>query len=103
MPRRHCYKGITIIRLCFSNCWIWLPWRIIYGVNRQDTIEITVNGEARQMSQGARITELIKQLELAPERLAIELNLSILPRAKWAETELKSGDRLEIVHFVGGG
>jgi thiamine biosynthesis protein ThiS len=47
--------------------------------------------------------DLVKQLELAPERLAIELNLSILPRAKWAETELKSGDRLELVHFVGGG
>ncbi|HZF37934.1 MAG TPA: sulfur carrier protein ThiS, partial [Blastocatellia bacterium] len=62
-----------------------------------------VNGEASQMSQGARITDLVKQLELAPERLAIELNLSILPRAKWVETELRSGDRLEVVHFVGGG
>jgi thiamine biosynthesis protein ThiS len=72
-------------------------------VNRQDTIEITVNGEARQMSQGARVMDLVKQLELAPERLAIELNLSILPRAKWAETELKPGDKLEVVHFVGGG
>jgi sulfur carrier protein len=102
-PRRHCDKGLTIIRLRFSNCWIWLLWRIIYGVNRQDTIEITVNGEARQMSQGARVMDLVKQLELAPERLAIELNLSILPRAKWAETELKPGDKLEVVHFVGGG
>jgi thiamine biosynthesis protein ThiS len=72
-------------------------------VNAQDTIEITVNGEARQIDQGARVTDLIKQLELTPERLAIELNLSILPRAKWAETELRPGDRLEIVHFVGGG
>ncbi|HEX5080537.1 MAG TPA: sulfur carrier protein ThiS [Blastocatellia bacterium] len=72
-------------------------------MNRQDTIEITVNGEARQMSRGARVMDLVKQLELAPERLAIELNLSILPRAKWAETELKPGDKLEVVHFVGGG
>jgi thiamine biosynthesis protein ThiS len=55
------------------------------------------------VSNGARVTDLVKQLELAPERLAIELNLSILPRAKWAETELRPGDRLEIVHFVGGG
>jgi len=72
-------------------------------MNGQDTIEITVNGESRRLSPGARVTDLVKQLELAPERLAIELNLSILPRAKWAETELRSGDRLEIVHFVGGG
>ena len=55
------------------------------------------------MSQGSRVTDLVKQLEVAPERLAIELNLSILPRSKWTETELNSGDRLEIVHFVGGG
>lgn len=74
-----------------------------HGVNKQDTIEIIVNGEARQSPSGARVTDLVKQLELAPERLAIELNLSILPRSKWAETELRSGDRLEIVHFVGGG
>jgi thiamine biosynthesis protein ThiS len=72
-------------------------------MNVQDTIEITVNGDAHQVGLGARVTDLVKQLELAPERLAIELNLSILPRAKWAETELKPGDRLEIVHFVGGG
>jgi thiamine biosynthesis protein ThiS len=69
----------------------------------QDTIEVIVNGDAHQVSLGASVTDLVKQLELAPERLAIELNLSILPRAKWAETELKSGDRLELVHFVGGG
>jgi thiamine biosynthesis protein ThiS len=80
-----------------------LGWRIIFGVNRQDTIEVIVNGEAHQAPLGARVTDLVKQLELAPERLAIELNLSILPRSKWTETELRSGDRLEIVHFVGGG
>ena len=78
-------------------------WRIISGMDGQRTIEIIVNGDARQVSSGARVTDLVKQLELAPERLAIELNLSILPRAKWAKTELKPGDKLEIVHFVGGG
>jgi thiamine biosynthesis protein ThiS len=72
-------------------------------MNGQDTIEIIVNGDLRQAPLGARVTDLVKQLELAPERLAIELNLSIVPRAKWAETELKPGDKLEIVHFVGGG
>jgi thiamine biosynthesis protein ThiS len=72
-------------------------------MNGQDTIEIIVNGDLRQTPLGARVTDLVKELELAPERLAIELNLSILPRVKWAETELKPGDRLEVVHFVGGG
>ena len=72
-------------------------------MNWQNSIEIIVNGEAHQINKDARVTDLIKQLDLTPERLAIELNLSILPRAKWAETDLKSGDKLEIVHFVGGG
>ena len=72
-------------------------------MNGQNTIEIIVNGDAHQVNHGARVTDLIKQLELAPERLAIELNFLILSRAKWAETELKSGDKLEVVHFVGGG
>jgi len=85
------------------NGYVRPPWRIISGMDGQDTIEVIVNGDAHQVSHGARVTDLIKQLELAPERLAIELNLSILPRAKWAETELRLGDRLEIVHFVGGG
>ena len=116
-----CHGGVTIIRLRNSNCWMasyaspdaidytvaldhtLVGWRIISGMNGQDTIEIIVNGDTRQVSQGARVTDLVKQLELAPERLAIELNLSILPRAKWAETEFRPGDRLEIVHFVGGG
>ena len=85
------------------NGYVRPRWRIISGMNGQDTIEIIVNGDALQVSQGARVTDLVKQLELAPERLAIELNLSILPRAKWPEIELRPGDRLEIVHFVGGG
>jgi thiamine biosynthesis protein ThiS len=72
-------------------------------VNEQVPIEIIVNGDALKIDPGARLTDLIARLELAPERLAVELNLSILPRAKWAETELRSGDKLEIVHFVGGG
>jgi thiamine biosynthesis protein ThiS len=85
------------------NGYVWPPRRIISGMNEQDTIEIIVNGDALQVRRNARVTDLIKQLELASERLAIELNLSILPRAKWAEIELRPGDRLEIVHFVGGG
>ncbi len=72
-------------------------------MNGQNTIEVIVNGDAHQISPESRVMDLIRRLDLPPERVAIELNLSILPRAKWAETELKPGDRLEIVHFVGGG
>lgn len=72
-------------------------------VNQPTNIEIAVNGTPYQIGAAASVTELIKQLDFAPERLAIELNLNILPRAEWAETKLQAGDKLEIVHFVGGG
>ena len=64
---------------------------------------ITVNGEDREVRDDSTLNELIAELELRTERVAIELNLDILPRHLWEQTRLQSGDRLEIVHFVGGG
>jgi sulfur carrier protein len=72
-------------------------------VNEPTNIEIAVNGAPYQISAAASVIELVKQLDFAPERLAVELNLNILPRTQWAETKLQAGDKLEIVHFVGGG
>ena len=66
-------------------------------------IEITVNGEARQIASDITVADLVAGWELTPQRLAIEHNLLILARSLWAETRLQPGDRLEIVHFVGGG
>ena len=66
-------------------------------------IAITVNGEPHRAAPESTVADLVAALKLTPERLAVELNLSILPRSTWAETRLESGDRLEIVHFVGGG
>ena len=66
-------------------------------------MKITVNGEERQVEEGARIADLIALLELQPQRLAVEINRRIVRRASWAETRLTEGDRVEIVHFVGGG
>ncbi len=66
-------------------------------------IEVIVNGEPRRIAPHSAVTDLVAALNLTTERLAIELNLSILPRAAWAATRLQSGDRLEVVHFVGGG
>ncbi len=67
------------------------------------TIKITVNGESMQIADQSRVIDLIGELKLVPERVAVELNLSILPRSQWAEWILQPGDKLEIVHFVGGG
>jgi thiamine biosynthesis protein ThiS len=72
-------------------------------MHNRPEIEITVNGEPQRIPVESSVTDLIATLALAPERLAIELNREILPRRAWADTRLQSGDRLEIVHFVGGG
>jgi len=69
----------------------------------QTTISIVVNGEDRATRPEATVTDLLRELGLDRGRVAIERNLEILPRAKWAETKVQAGDRYEIVQFVGGG
>jgi len=64
---------------------------------------IQVNGDARDVSDGLSVADLLRQLEFPGDRVAVERNREILPRAQWAATRLLPGDRFEIVHFVGGG
>ena len=66
-------------------------------------MRVTVNGEPREVETGTTVAGLVELLALAPERLAVELNREVLRRARWPEAELADGDRVEIVHFVGGG
>ncbi len=66
-------------------------------------ITITVNGEGREVPAGMSVTALLDHLGLPAERVAIERNLEILPRALWEKTAVQVGDSYEIVHFVGGG
>jgi len=66
------------------------------------TKSITLNG-APHRSAAATIAELVRELELAPEKVAVERNGAIVPRSTLAEAPLAEGDTLEIVHFVGGG
>jgi sulfur carrier protein len=67
-----------------------------------DAMKITINGQ-EQTSGPITLAQLIEQLGMKQDRVAVELNRNIVPRANWAETNLTEGDRLEIVHFVGGG
>ncbi len=64
---------------------------------------IEINGEQRDVPQLLNLKELVEHLKLAPERLAIELNRKVIRRTDWQATALNEGDRVEIVHFVGGG
>ena len=65
-------------------------------------MNLTINGET-QTSSAETLGSLVEGLGMKPDRVAIELNREIVPREKWPSTLLHEGDRLEIVHFVGGG
>lgn len=66
-------------------------------------MRIQVNGESREVRDRATLNDLVGELSLAPARVAIELNHQVVRRDKWPETILSEDDRIEIVHFVGGG
>jgi thiamine biosynthesis protein ThiS len=69
----------------------------------QTLVSIVVNGETRTARAGDTIFDLVRALDLDPERLAIELDRRIVKRAQWTTTVLPGGAILEIVQFVGGG
>ena len=66
-------------------------------------MRVTVNGDSMELSEGLMLSQLLEQLKLRPELVVVELNLNILRREEVSKAVLKEGDRMEIVHFVGGG
>ena len=66
-------------------------------------MRVFVNGESKEISGTPSLAELIDQLELPATRIAIELNREVVRRSDWSSTMLQEDDRIEIVHFVGGG
>ena len=66
-------------------------------------MRVELNGEPKELAEGTTLLSLIEQLLLAPERVAVELNRDVVRRTDWPSVKLSDGDRVEIVHFVGGG
>lgn len=66
-------------------------------------IEIILNGKETKISTTWTVDDLVQDLELVEKQIAVELNGQIVSRDHWLEQPLESGDRVEIVHFVGGG
>lgn len=66
-------------------------------------LEIFVNDEKKIVSPNLTLAALVQELSLTPERIAVERNGEVVRRAHWPEVQLRAGDRVEIVHFVGGG
>ncbi|HUK48271.1 MAG TPA: sulfur carrier protein ThiS [Terriglobales bacterium] len=66
-------------------------------------MKLIINGESRELGPVSTLSDLIAQLGMKPDRVAVELNRELIPRDRWPATLLSDGDKLEIVHFVGGG
>jgi thiamine biosynthesis protein ThiS len=66
-------------------------------------MKIKINGQSRDFSSPLSLAALVEQLGMKTDRVAVELNGEVAPRHRWAATHLVEEDRLEIVHFVGGG
>jgi sulfur carrier protein len=72
----------------------------------ESALHLVVNGVSRSLEgldSPAPLTSVLDRLELRPDRIAVELNGEIAPRTKWAEMTVADKDRIEVVHFVGGG
>ena len=66
-------------------------------------MQVAVNGEPLQLPERTTLQELIEHMQLAGKRIAVEVNLEIVPRSEHASHLLQQGDRVEIVHAIGGG
>jgi thiamine biosynthesis protein ThiS len=66
-------------------------------------MQVFINGETSDVKAACTVTELLEQLQIGRERVAVEVCQEIVPKAKYDTHSLQEGDRIEIVHFVGGG
>ena len=66
-------------------------------------MHVQLNGEAFELPDGETVAGLIERLDLTGRRVAVELNLDIVPRSQHATTALREGDQVEVVHAIGGG
>jgi len=68
----------------------------------ENAMQIQINGESREISQKT-VLQLLESLGIDPKRVAVELNMDILPKADYLSRAIAEDDKIEIVHFVGGG
>lgn len=76
---------------------------VLYGKTGNNQMEIIVNGESREIPNSYTVADLIEEMSLAGKRLAVEVNLEIVPRASHASHLFSDGDKVEVVHAIGGG
>ncbi len=72
-------------------------------IEKMTVINILLNGEPREVAKEIRLDQLLDFFSLPKQRIAIELNSNVIRRSEWPQTRVAGGDRIEVVHFVGGG
>lgn len=90
------YSGLGII----VNGWS-APASVIAEV--KNAMQVQVNGESMELYEGATVAALVEKMALMGKRLAVEVNEDIVPRSQHEQFVLSSGDRIEVVHAIGGG
>ena len=65
--------------------------------------QIQVNGESREAKAGTTVADLLRELDIKSDRVAVEVNLEILDKGAFAQRSLQEGDRVEVISFIGGG
>ena len=66
-------------------------------------MKVTINGEIQELENEVKLDRLLELFSLPSQRVAVELNREVVRRKDWSDTVIKDADRIEIVHFVGGG
>lgn len=66
-------------------------------------VGITLNGKRKEIQEGMSLTELLKNLGIEPQRVALEVNLNVIRRMEYEKTKISEGDRIEVVQIIGGG
>ena len=66
-------------------------------------MQVLINGETRKIENELNLRELLEKLELPTERIAIELNKDVIRKKDWETIKINDADKIEIIHFVGGG
>ncbi len=66
-------------------------------------MQINLNGEKRTIPNTSNLVSLLSLLSIDPKKVAVEINLQIIPKSSFFDTNIKDGDNIEIVHFIGGG
>ncbi len=66
-------------------------------------MQLVINGQQKDLQSSGTITQMLKELDITGSHIAVALNFQVVPRASYEQTPLSEGDKVEIVHAVGGG